>query len=277
MISYPCFLVSDKFALQSRGAVRAKDFVRAMLDLAPAFVHFSGHGASSGSICVEDEAGNSIELEPEAIAVLFEASGFALGGVFGMIGTVVVATALLAVKFFRSGNDVVAAGFLVFAIGEGVMLSGTATTLAGSVPSFGAGTALWSAALLLTGVPREFAVWARLAGVTASILFAITAARIFWGEQVLPTSSPLPFLTRFCCSTTSSGSAASLTNLSDAEYLCGVRFNSSRTDAKRTPCSYKYTEWKVARAFDRLADFSALFDPSPDQIGSPRRPEKAAC
>ena len=43
-----------------------------MLDLAPAFVHFSGHGASSGSICVEDEAGNSIELEPEA---LFEASG----------------------------------------------------------------------------------------------------------------------------------------------------------------------------------------------------------
>ncbi len=78
--------------------------------------------------------------------------GLALGGVFGMIGTVVtqrnlqaaswgidgvglvVATALLAVKFFRSGNDVVAAGFLVFAIGEGVMLSGTATTLAGSVP-----------------------------------------------------------------------------------------------------------------------------------------------
>ena len=73
------------------------------------------------------------------------------------------------------------------------MLCWTATTLAGSVPSFGAGTALWSAALLLTGVPREFAVWARLAGVSASILFAITAARIFWGEQVLPTSSPLPF------------------------------------------------------------------------------------
>jgi len=84
------------------------------------------------------------------------AFGLALGGVFGMIGTVVtqrnlqaaswgidgvglvVATALLALKFFRRGNDVVAAGFLVFAIGEGVMLSGTATTLAGSVPSFAA-------------------------------------------------------------------------------------------------------------------------------------------
>ena len=103
------------------------------------------------------------------------------------------ATALLAVKFFRSGNDVVAAGFLVFAIGEGVMLSGTATTLAGSVPSFAAGTALWSAALLLTSIPKEFAIWIRLIGVIGAVLFAITAARIFWGEQVLPTASPLPF------------------------------------------------------------------------------------
>ena len=137
--------------------------------------------------------------------------GLALGGVFGMIGTVVtqrnlqaaswgidgvglvVATSLLALKFFRKGNDVVAAGFLVFAIGEGILLSGTATTLAESVPSFAAGTALWSAALMLTSVPREFALWVRLAGAIGSILFAITAARIFWGEQVLPTSSPLPF------------------------------------------------------------------------------------
>ena len=74
-------------------------------------------------------------------------SGLALGGVFGLVGTVVtqqplratawaidgvglvVATALLALKFFRKGNDCVAAGFLVFAIGEGVLLSGTAATL----------------------------------------------------------------------------------------------------------------------------------------------------
>jgi len=73
------------------------------------------------------------------------------------------------------------------------MLSGTAATLAGSVPAFAAGTALWSAALLLTSVPKGFAGWVRLAGIVGSILFAITAARIFWGEQVLPTSAPLPF------------------------------------------------------------------------------------
>jgi hypothetical protein len=139
------------------------------------------------------------------------AIGLALGGVFGMLGTMVaerdlqaafwavdgvalvVATALLALRFFRTGNDVVAAGFLVFTIGEGVMLTGTAESLAGSVPSFAAGTALWSAALLLTSVPKEFASWIRLVGTVGAILFAITAARIFWGEQVLPTTSPLPF------------------------------------------------------------------------------------
>jgi predicted phage tail protein len=54
---------------------------------------------------------------------------------------VVVATALLALRFFRTGNDVVAAGFLVFSIGESVMLAGTAESLAGSVPSFAAGPA----------------------------------------------------------------------------------------------------------------------------------------
>ena len=137
--------------------------------------------------------------------------GLVLGSALGMLGTMVtrrdlqaacwaidgvglvVATSLLSLKYFRRGNDVVAAGFLIFAIGESVMLSGTATTLTGSIPSFGAGTALWSAALLLTCVPREFASWVRMAGIVGSVLFAITSARIFWGEQVLPTSSPLPF------------------------------------------------------------------------------------
>jgi hypothetical protein len=137
--------------------------------------------------------------------------GLALGGVFGLVGTVVtasnlraaawaidsvgliVATALLALKYSRLGNDCVAAGFLVFSIGESVMLSGTAATLEGSVPAFGAGTALWSAALLLTSVPGTFPTWTRFVSVVGAILFACTAARIFWGEQVLPTSSPLPF------------------------------------------------------------------------------------
>ena len=105
-----------------------------------------------------------------------------------------VATALLTVKHLRKGNDCVAAGFLVFVAGESLLLSGTAAGLAGSVPSFGGGVALWAASLLLTCIPRTFATWVRLAGVTAAVLFAVTAGRIFWGEPLLPTSAPLPFV-----------------------------------------------------------------------------------
>lgn len=156
------------------------------------------------------EERHSITKRPRPATIL-AVTGLALGGIFGMVGTIVtdqnlraaswsidsvgliVATSLLAIKFFRKGADIVAAGFLVFAIGEGVMLSGTASSLAASVPAFAAGTAMWSAALLLTGLPKEFAGWIRLLSVIAAILFAITSARIFLGEEVLPTSSPLPF------------------------------------------------------------------------------------
>lgn len=135
----------------------------------------------------------------------------AIGGTFGIAGTfaaqrnlqaaawsidgvaLVVATALIALKFFRAGSDLTAAGFLVFAIGESVMLVGTATTVSESVPSFAAGTALWSAGLLLTSIPRDFALWTRVLGTISAVLFAFTSARIFWGEHILPISSPLPF------------------------------------------------------------------------------------
>jgi hypothetical protein len=137
--------------------------------------------------------------------------GLALGGILGMVGTfvgerriqsacwaidgvgLVVASALLALQYFRKDRDVVAAGFLVFSIGEAVMLTGTATSLAESAPSFAAGTALWAASLVLTSVPREFASWVRVFGSIGAILFAITSAKLFWGEPVLPTSAPLPF------------------------------------------------------------------------------------
>ncbi|MGA8939073.1 MAG: hypothetical protein WB439_07905 [Acidobacteriaceae bacterium] len=136
--------------------------------------------------------------------------GLVLGAVLGMAGTMVqdphvraccwaidavglvVATSLLAMRYFRKGNDAIAAGFLVYAIGESVMLIGTPMSLAASVPSFGAGTALWAAALLMISVPKGFAVWVRAVGVVAGVLFGITSARIFAGVEVLPTAAPLP-------------------------------------------------------------------------------------
>jgi hypothetical protein len=139
------------------------------------------------------------------------AIGLALGGVFGLAGTMtaqpnlqatawgidscglVMACALLTLKFHRMGSEIVSSGFLVFGIGEGVILSGTAAGASASVPSFGAGVALWATALLLISMPKQFPIWVRAFGIVASVLFLITAARIFWGEQVLPTASPLPF------------------------------------------------------------------------------------
>jgi hypothetical protein len=70
-------------------------------------------------------------------ANIIAAFGLVLGGVLGMVGTMVaqqnvraiawgidgtalvVATCLLALRYFRKGNDCVAAGFLVYPIGEG--------------------------------------------------------------------------------------------------------------------------------------------------------------
>ena len=135
--------------------------------------------------------------------------GLVLGGVFGIAGTIlmpplqailwaidgaglVMATALLTVKYFRTGNDVVAGGFLVFAIGEGVLLSSAAAGPESSIPSFAAGITLWGTALLLVSIPRLFALPVRIIGIVSAILFILTAARIFMGEQLLPTSTPLP-------------------------------------------------------------------------------------
>jgi hypothetical protein len=138
------------------------------------------------------------------------AVGLALGGALGLAGAmvtqqnvqallwaidaagIVMASALLTVKYFRTGDDVVASGFLVFAIGEGVLLSGTAAGPAGSVPAFAAGTTLWATGLALVSIPKLFAVPIRILGIASAILFIITPARIFWGEQLLPSAAPLP-------------------------------------------------------------------------------------
>ena len=137
--------------------------------------------------------------------------GLALCGALGMAGTIVtqqsvqailwaidgagrvMATSLLAIKYFRTGNDIVAGGFLVFAIGEGlILLSAPAAGLAGNIPAFAAGTALWATALLLISVPKLFAIPIRILGIVSAVLFMVTAVRIFWGEPLQPTSTPLP-------------------------------------------------------------------------------------
>ncbi len=62
----------DKFDLVERMSVRPADLSQAMLDVEPQIVHFSGHGKSSGELCLEDETGRSHPVKPEALAALFE-------------------------------------------------------------------------------------------------------------------------------------------------------------------------------------------------------------
>jgi hypothetical protein len=138
-------------------------------------------------------------------------AGLVLGGALGMAGTfvgddhlrsllwaidgtaLIAATSLLAVRFIGEGEECAAAGFLVYAIGEAVMLGGTAGSLEASVPSFAAGSALWSAALLMTSIPKVFAIWVRFGALIAAILFGIVSMRIFFGANITPLAKPLPY------------------------------------------------------------------------------------
>jgi hypothetical protein len=139
------------------------------------------------------------------------AAGLVAGAILGMVGTFVpsaslrglawgldgtfltVSAALLTIHHFRRGNDLVAAGFLVFAVGEGLILSGAAMDLAASAPMFAAGVALWAASLALVSAARVMPTLVRGVGVVGSVLFAVVAVQIFWGRALTPLSEPLPF------------------------------------------------------------------------------------
>lgn len=136
--------------------------------------------------------------------------GLAVGGIFGMAGSfvgqaplrqlfwmldgvgIIVASALLAVKFFRQGNDSLAAGFLVFLAAESLVLSDTAAGLEASRASFASGIALWAASLVMISLTSTFPKWSRVSGLVAAALFTMTAVKIFCGAGLVATSAPLP-------------------------------------------------------------------------------------
>jgi hypothetical protein len=142
---------------------------------------------------------------------LMAAIGLVIGALLGMAGTfapspsfrglswgvdgtaLIVATALLTVHHLRRGNDLAAAGFLVFVAGETLILSGAAMDLGASGPSFAAGVALWAASLALVSASNVVPVLVKGVGFVAALLFAVVAAQIFAGRALTPLSEPLPF------------------------------------------------------------------------------------
>lgn len=142
---------------------------------------------------------------------LIAASGLVVGAVLGMAGTfvpsvslrglawgldgiaLVVAAALLTIHYFRRGNDLVAAGFLVFVVGEALIVAGAAMDLASSAPLFAAGVGLWAASLTLISASNVMPFWIRGVGFLAALLFAVVATQIFSGRALTALSQPLPF------------------------------------------------------------------------------------
>jgi hypothetical protein len=61
----------DKFLLVERHCVRTADLTQAIFDVDPNIVHFSGHGASNGSIILEDQNGASRSVPAHALQALF--------------------------------------------------------------------------------------------------------------------------------------------------------------------------------------------------------------
>lgn len=62
----------NQFVLEHRLAVRPRDIQRAMLDVNPQIVHFSGQGSGEEGLVFEDETGNMQLVDGLALAGLFE-------------------------------------------------------------------------------------------------------------------------------------------------------------------------------------------------------------
>ena len=140
---------------------------------------------------------------------IIAACGLAVGAILGLVGTftppptrgllwgidgiaLVIASALLAVHHVRQGHDLVAAGFIVFAIGEGLLLSGVAMDPGDTVSSFAAGVGLWAAGLALISAPAVMPLLVRILGFISALLFAIHAVMVFSGTPLTALSTPLP-------------------------------------------------------------------------------------
>ena len=62
----------DQFVLEQKWAVQPRDIQRAMLDINPQIIHFSGHGTGDEGLVFEDETGSAKLVDGKALAGLFE-------------------------------------------------------------------------------------------------------------------------------------------------------------------------------------------------------------
>jgi len=139
------------------------------------------------------------------------AAGLVVGALLGIAGTfapsdqlralawgadgtsLIIGSAMLVVHHVRRGNELLAAGFLVFLAGETLIVAGSGMDLIASAPLLAAGAGLWAAGLALVSASPVMPGLVRLTGLIAAILFAVTAVQIFNGMGLTALSQPLPF------------------------------------------------------------------------------------
>lgn len=139
------------------------------------------------------------------------ATGLTIGFTLGMIGSIVpsdtarnilwaidscgliLATALLTIYFFRKGDDIVAAGFLIFPIAQSVIWLSSSVSVDQNIPAFGTGLGLWSLSIAVVSSQKVFPLFVRITGIISALLFAIASFLIFTGEPLNPLTKPLPF------------------------------------------------------------------------------------
>lgn len=62
----------QRFSIESRESVRPGDLTQAIFDVDPQIIHFSGHGAKNGELCLENSLGKVHPVTPSALSALFK-------------------------------------------------------------------------------------------------------------------------------------------------------------------------------------------------------------
>lgn len=62
----------NRFDLESSWAVRPRDVLLSIFKNKPQVVHFAGHGAETGELCLEDNQGKTQRVKPAALSALFK-------------------------------------------------------------------------------------------------------------------------------------------------------------------------------------------------------------
>ena len=142
---------------------------------------------------------------------LIAAIGLAIGAFFGMSGlffttpTVQLCVfvisgvgfttglALLAVKFLREQQDLLATGFLLFAIGEAISTLSAAAEEKTGTAAFAGCMLFYFVGFMFICLTPIFPLWTRITGILSALIFLTAASRFYLGFGI-DTADTLPGL-----------------------------------------------------------------------------------